>query len=157
MYVYTFMNYVCVCVLFCVKCVCTYMCIVWYCLVCYAHTVISHIPLQMSVPAVPVFISASGLCDVQYTITVACRDAFIYTYKKWVPHHHLPSIPVSICALRGNTEPKYQFAPGAQVCGLVRVGKNLVIGLANKSIVCYTPRVSVDHVMYSSLTFDNPG
>lgn len=78
--------------------------------------------VKMSVPAVPVFMCASGLCDVQYTITVACRDAFIYTYKK------------------GNTEPKYQFAPGAQACGLVRVGKNLVIGLANKSLVCYTPR-----------------
>ena len=48
-----------------------------------------------------------------------------------------------IYALRGNTEPKYQFAPGAQACGLVRVGKNLVIGLANKSLVCYTPRVRV--------------
>jgi len=39
---------------------------------------------QMTVPAVPVFISASGLCDVQYTISVACRDAFIYTFKKYV-------------------------------------------------------------------------
>ena len=57
-----------------------------YCLilscVLYTHTVILQLPLQMSVPAVPVFICASGLCDVQYTITVACRDAFVYTYKK---------------------------------------------------------------------------
>ena len=40
------------------------------------------VPFQMTVPAVPVFISASGLCDVQYTISVACRDAFVYTFKK---------------------------------------------------------------------------
>ena len=109
----------------------------------------------MSVPAVPVFICASGLCDVQYTITVACRDAFIYTYKKWVSVRHFNR--QFIHALRGNTEPKYQFAPGAQACGLVRVGKNLVIGLANKSLVCYTPRVSYHGDMLIVLIFDNSG
>ena len=71
-----------------------------------------------------------------------------YTHTK--SEYHFPSIPSVnsriVYVLRGNTEPKYQFAPGAQVCGLVRVGKNLVIGLANKSLVCYTPRVSVCHV-----------
>ena len=70
--------------------------------------------------------------------------SYIHTKSECLFIH--PSVDSLICAPRGNTEPKYQFAPGAQVCGLVRVGKNLVIGLANKSLVCYTPRVSVYHV-----------
>ena len=66
----------------------------------------------------------------------------------FIPSHHWLTY-----ALRGNTEPKYQFAPGAQTCGLVRVGKNLVIGLSNKSLACYTPRVSGCHV-WCHITID---
>lgn len=50
--------------------------------VCLSLIKLQGVPFQMAVPAVPVFISASGLCDVQYTISVACRDAFVYTFKK---------------------------------------------------------------------------
>ena len=38
----------------------------------------------MMLPAVPVFLSVTGLYDVEYHITVACRDACIYTIKRLV-------------------------------------------------------------------------
>ena len=33
-------------------------------------------------PAVPVFLSVSGLYDVEYRIVVACRNGAIYTLKR---------------------------------------------------------------------------
>lgn len=36
----------------------------------------------MSVPGVPVFLSAVGLYEVDYRVVAACRDACIYTLAK---------------------------------------------------------------------------
>ncbi len=33
-------------------------------------------------PAVPVFLSVSGLYDVEYRVVVACRNGGIYTLKR---------------------------------------------------------------------------
>jgi len=70
-----------------------------------------------------------------------------HMYTHYITHIHIP-----LFILRGNNAPKYQFAPGAQSCGLIRVGKNLIIGLTNKTLVCYTPRVSdcLDHTLPKS-------
>ena len=38
--------------------------------------------LQMDLPAVPVFVSASGLFDVEFRIVVACRNGGIYNLKR---------------------------------------------------------------------------
>ena len=86
--------------LFLLKCVCVCTCVRVWVRVCARMYIWQYcIPIQMSVSAVPVFICASGLCDVQYTITVACRDAFIYTYKKWATFSQFYSIPplIDLC------------------------------------------------------------
>ena len=33
-------------------------------------------------PAVPVFLSVSGLYDVEYRVVVACRNGTVYTLKR---------------------------------------------------------------------------
>ena len=33
-------------------------------------------------PAVPVFLSVSGLYDVEYRVVVACRNGAVYTLKR---------------------------------------------------------------------------
>ena len=38
----------------------------------------------MTLPSVPVFLSVTGLYDVEYQISVACRDACIYTIKRYL-------------------------------------------------------------------------
>lgn len=40
--------------------------------------------LQLDLPAVPVFLSVTGLFDVEYRIVVACRNGCIYTLKRSV-------------------------------------------------------------------------
>ena len=48
---------------------------------------------QMKVPSTPVFISTTGLFDVDYCICVACRDATIYTLKRLVLNPHPLNFP----------------------------------------------------------------
>jgi Bardet-Biedl syndrome 1 protein len=36
----------------------------------------------MTLPSVPVFMSVSGLFDVEFRIVVSCRDGNIYTLKR---------------------------------------------------------------------------
>ena len=38
----------------------------------------------MTVPSVPVFLAVTGLFDVEYRILVACRNAKVYSLKKFV-------------------------------------------------------------------------
>lgn len=38
--------------------------------------------LQIDLPSVPVFLSVTGLYDVEYRIVVACRNGCIYTLKR---------------------------------------------------------------------------
>jgi len=38
----------------------------------------------MTLPSVPVFLSVTGLYDVEYQISVACRDACVYTIKRYL-------------------------------------------------------------------------
>ncbi len=77
----------------------------------------------MSLPAVPVFLSVSGLYEVDYQISVACRDASVYTFK------------------RGGRTPKYKIALGSQPCGLLQMDKQIVLGCMDNSLSCYTTKV----------------
>ena len=43
-----------------------------------------HSLTQMQVPAVPVFIAATGVYEVDFQISVSCRDACIYTIRRCV-------------------------------------------------------------------------
>lgn len=48
----------------------------------YMHACIHIFDAQVNLPGVPVFLSAIGIFDVDYTISVACRDSFIYSVRK---------------------------------------------------------------------------
>jgi len=45
----------------------------------HTHT---HTHAQMMLPSVPVFLSVTGLYEVEYQICAACRDACVYTIKR---------------------------------------------------------------------------
>ena len=40
--------------------------------------------IQMQVPAVPVFIAATGVYEVDFHISISCRDGCIYTIRRFV-------------------------------------------------------------------------
>ena len=42
----------------------------------------------MALPSVPVFLSVTGMYDVEYRIVVACRNGCIYTLKRL---EHVPA------------------------------------------------------------------
>ncbi len=46
----------------------------------------SAIAVKCTLPSVPVFMAISGTLDVEYRITVACRDNNVYTVKVSHPH-----------------------------------------------------------------------
>ena len=77
----------------------------------------------MTLPAVPVFLAVTGLYEVEYQLSVACRDACVYTFK------------------RGGKTPKYKVALGSQPCGMLEVDKQIILGCMDNSLSCYTPKV----------------
>eukprot|EP00111_Clytia_hemisphaerica_P010146 TCONS_00029654-protein len=83
-----------------------------------AFTILS----KHSVKSVPVFIDVSGLFDVDYRITIACRDAKVYMLKK------------------GSGPAKLAFEMHSPIVGLERVGKTLVVGCMDKTITCFTTK-----------------
>ena len=74
-------------------------------------------------PAVPVFLSATGLYDVDYHVSVACRDACVYTLKT------------------GGRTPKYKIPLGSQPCGLQRMDKNVYVGCMDNTLASFTMKV----------------
>ena len=83
----------------------------------------SYSALQLAVPSVPVFMSAVGLYDVEYHVSVEARDAYIYTIKG------------------GGRTPKYCFSLGSQPCGMQRIDKDLVIGCMDQTLSCFSVKV----------------
>ncbi|XP_077996781.1 BBSome complex member BBS1-like [Glandiceps talaboti] len=75
---------------------------------------------KMSLPSVPVFMSVSGLYDVEFRIVVSCRDGHIYALK------------------RGSKVAKPCVELGSQPVGLQRVGKNIIVGCMDQTLQCYT-------------------
>lgn len=69
------------------------------------------------------FISAVGLYDVEYQVSVAARDSCIYTIKG------------------GGRTPKYRFSLGSQPCGMQRIDKDLVIGCMDQTLSCFSVKV----------------
>ena len=72
----------------------------------------------------PVFLRVSGLYDVEYQVTVASRDACIYTIKG------------------GGRTPKYKVSLGSQPCGMQRIDKEVVVGCMDQTLASYTIKVS---------------
>ncbi|KXJ22583.1 Bardet-Biedl syndrome 1 protein [Exaiptasia diaphana] len=77
---------------------------------------------KMSLPSVPSFMSVTGLFDVEFRIVVACRDGKVYTLK------------------RGSKTAKACIELTSQAVGLERIGKNIVVGCMDDTLVCYSTK-----------------
>ena len=76
----------------------------------------------MECPHIPVYLSGSGLYDVEYRIIAACRDGALYTFK------------------RGFKSPKASIPLSSQIVGIEKSGKNVIIGCMDRNIYCYTTK-----------------
>merc|ERR1719409_1672261 len=88
-----------------------------------------NIAQKIEVDAVPSFISVLGLYDVEYRITVACRDGNIYTIKNG---------QVLSTVIELETQP----------VGLVRYDKNIYVGTMDNVIHCFHFKGKKNHSIY---------
>ncbi|XP_027883310.1 BBSome complex member BBS1 isoform X1 [Xiphophorus couchianus] len=77
---------------------------------------------KMSLPAVPTMMDVTGQFDVEFRITVACRNGSIYILR------------------RESEKPKYCIELSSHPVGLVRVGKNMVVGCTDESLQGFTQK-----------------
>merc|ERR1719335_1057399 len=90
-----------------------------------------NIVTKVELDAVPSFISVLGLYDVEYRITVACRDGNIYTIKNG---------QVLSTVIELETQP----------VGLVRYDKNIYVGCMDNVIHCFHFKGKKNHSIYLS-------
>ncbi|CAJ1081330.1 Bardet-Biedl syndrome 1 protein [Xyrichtys novacula] len=77
---------------------------------------------KMSLPAAPTMMDVTGQYDVEFRITVACRNGNIYILR------------------RESDKPKYCVELSSHPVGLVRVGKNMVVGCTDESLQGFTQK-----------------
>ncbi|KAM4617230.1 BBSome complex member BBS1 [Discoglossus pictus] len=77
---------------------------------------------RVSLPSVPTLLDVTGQYDIEYRITVACRNGNVYILR------------------RDSKRPKYCIELGAQVVGLVRVQKNIMIGTSQEALHGYSQK-----------------
>ncbi|XP_047464253.1 Bardet-Biedl syndrome 1 protein [Mugil cephalus] len=77
---------------------------------------------KMSLPAAPTMMDVTGQFDVEFRITVACRNGNIYILR------------------RESDKPKYVIELASHPVGLVRVGKNVVVGCTDESLQGFTQK-----------------
>uniref|UniRef100_A0A8C5LPC6 Bardet-Biedl syndrome 1 N-terminal domain-containing protein n=1 Tax=Leptobrachium leishanense TaxID=445787 RepID=A0A8C5LPC6_9ANUR len=75
---------------------------------------------RVSLPSVPTLLDITGQHDIEYRITVACRNGNVYILR------------------RDSKRPKYCIELSAQVVGLVRVQKNIMIGTSQEMLYGYS-------------------
>ncbi|KAM3860017.1 BBSome complex member BBS1 [Diretmus argenteus] len=83
-----------------------------------AFTILS----KMSLPGTPTMMDVTGQFDVEFRITVACRNGNIYILR------------------RDSPKPKYCIETSSHPVGLVRMGKNVVVGCAEESLQGFTQK-----------------
>uniref|UniRef100_A0A8B9H928 BBSome complex member BBS1 n=1 Tax=Astyanax mexicanus TaxID=7994 RepID=A0A8B9H928_ASTMX len=83
-----------------------------------AFTILS----KMSLPSVPTLMDVTGQFDVEFRITIACRNGNIYILR------------------RDSPKPKYCIELSSHPVGLVRMGKNVVVGCAQETLHGYTQK-----------------
>uniref|UniRef100_A0A1A7XV17 BBSome complex member BBS1 n=1 Tax=Iconisemion striatum TaxID=60296 RepID=A0A1A7XV17_9TELE len=83
-----------------------------------AFTILS----KMSLPAAPTLMDVTGQFDVEFRITVACRNGNIYILR------------------RESNKPKYCIELSSHPVGLVRIGKNVVVGCTDESLQGFTQK-----------------
>ncbi|KAM3592354.1 uncharacterized protein V6R79_017100 [Siganus canaliculatus] len=77
---------------------------------------------KMALPAAPTMMDVTGQFDVEFRITVACRNGNIYILR------------------RDSDKPKYCIELPSHPVGLVRVGKNVVVGCTDESLQGFTQK-----------------
>ncbi|XP_015251652.1 PREDICTED: Bardet-Biedl syndrome 1 protein [Cyprinodon variegatus] len=77
---------------------------------------------KMCLPAVPTMMDVTGQFDVEFRITVACRNGSIYILR------------------RESEKPKYCIELPSHPVGLVRVGKNVIVGCSDESLQGFTQK-----------------
>ncbi|XP_041829644.1 Bardet-Biedl syndrome 1 protein [Melanotaenia boesemani] len=77
---------------------------------------------KMSLPAAPTTMDVTGQFDVEFRITVACRNGNIYILR------------------RESDKPKYCIELSSHPVGLVRIGKNVVVGCTDESLQGFTQK-----------------
>ncbi|XP_053700813.1 Bardet-Biedl syndrome 1 protein [Synchiropus splendidus] len=77
---------------------------------------------KMSLPAPPTMMDVTGQYDVEFRITVACRNGNIYILR------------------RESDKPKYCVELSSHPVGLVRVGKNVVVGCSDETLQGFTQK-----------------
>ncbi|XP_071370814.1 Bardet-Biedl syndrome 1 protein [Centroberyx affinis] len=83
-----------------------------------AFTILS----KMWLPAAPTLLDVTGQFDVEFRITAACRNGNIYILR------------------RESAKPKYCIELSSHPVGLVRMGKNVVVGCADESLQGFTQK-----------------
>uniref|UniRef100_A0A1A8IQ14 BBSome complex member BBS1 n=1 Tax=Nothobranchius kuhntae TaxID=321403 RepID=A0A1A8IQ14_NOTKU len=83
-----------------------------------AFTILS----KMCLPAAPTLMDVTGQFDVEFRITVACRNGNIYILR------------------RESNKPKYCIELSSHPVGLVRIGKNVVVGCTDESLQGFTQK-----------------
>ncbi|XP_043934152.1 Bardet-Biedl syndrome 1 protein isoform X2 [Protopterus annectens] len=77
---------------------------------------------KMSIPSAPVFMDVTGQFDVEFRITVACRNGNIYFLR------------------RDSRRPKHCIELGSQPVGMVRINKNIVVGCSQETLHGFTQK-----------------
>uniref|UniRef100_A0A673X1U1 BBSome complex member BBS1 n=1 Tax=Salmo trutta TaxID=8032 RepID=A0A673X1U1_SALTR len=77
---------------------------------------------EMSVPSAPTQMDVTGQFDVEFRITVACRNGNIYILR------------------RDSPKPKYCIELSSHPVGLVRMGKSVVVGCAQETLQGFTQK-----------------
>uniref|UniRef100_A0A8C1Z2Q1 BBSome complex member BBS1 n=1 Tax=Cyprinus carpio TaxID=7962 RepID=A0A8C1Z2Q1_CYPCA len=77
---------------------------------------------KMSLPSSPTLMDVTGQFDVEFRITVACRNGNIYILR------------------RDSPKPKYCIELSSHPVGLVRMGKNVVVGCTHETLHGYTQK-----------------
>ncbi|KAJ3608312.1 hypothetical protein NHX12_025361 [Muraenolepis orangiensis] len=77
---------------------------------------------ELSLPSAPTMMDVTGQFDVEFRITVACRNGNIYVLR------------------RESSKPKYCIELSSHPVGLVRVGKNVVVGCAEELLQGFTQK-----------------
>ncbi|XP_072277428.1 BBSome complex member BBS1 isoform X4 [Pyxicephalus adspersus] len=77
---------------------------------------------RVSLPNVPTLLDVNGQYDIEYRVTVACRNGSVYILR------------------RDSKRPKYSIELNSQVVGLLRVQKNIIIGTSQEILYGYSQK-----------------
>uniref|UniRef100_A0A670Z2C4 Bardet-Biedl syndrome 1 n=1 Tax=Pseudonaja textilis TaxID=8673 RepID=A0A670Z2C4_PSETE len=83
-----------------------------------AFTILS----KVAIPSMPAFLDIAGQFDVEYYLTVACRNGSVYILR------------------RDSKRPKYCIELSSQAVGLVRVQKNIMVACSDETLRGYNQK-----------------